>query len=134
MIEYAFNNYERLNLEEKIKEEFENWRQINKNRIYINKAKDNDIILELEEIKRKAIPIKKDEERDLSFEINVIYNFEAPIEKGTKIGNIIAKKKDDIIEIVDIKINNRIEKKNILSYFTELLTFYNNFNIIDMRL
>ena len=134
MIEYAFNNYERLNLEEKIKEEFENWKQINKNRIYINKAKDNDIILELEEIKRKAIPIKKDEERDLSFEINAIYNFEAPIEKGTKIGNIIVKKKDDIIEIVDIKINNRIEKKNILSYFTELLTFYNNFNIIDMRL
>ena len=93
MIEYAFNNYERLNLEEKIKEEFENWKQINKNRIYINKAKDNDIILELEEIKRKAIPIKKDEERDLSFEINAIYNFEAPIEKGTKIGNIIVKKK-----------------------------------------
>ena len=134
LIEYAFKNYTRINLEEKIQEEFEKWNQINKNRIYINKAESNKLDLELDNIGIKILPIKNGEEKDLSFEINAIYNYEAPIEKGIKIGNVVVKKNEKIIEIVDIKVAKKVEKKNILSYFKELLTFYNNFGIIDMRL
>ena len=132
LIEYAFKNYTRIDLEEKIKNEFENWKQINLNRIYINKADNKQLELKLCEINKKMIPIKLTEEKDITFEINALYNFEAPIEKDTKIGNIVVKKKDEIIEVIDIKVSKTINKKNILSYFTELLTFYNNFNIINM--
>ena len=133
LIEYGFNNFNNINIEEKIKNEFENWKQINKNRIYINKAESTEIDLELSEINKKIISIKNGEEKDIKIEINAIYNYEAPLEKNVKIGNIIVKKNKEIIEIVDIKNKSAIEKKNILSYFLELLTFYNNFGIIDMR-
>ena len=132
LIEYAFKNYMRINLEEKIESEFKNWKQINLNRIYINKAENNHIELKLGDIDKKIIPVKNNEEKDIGLEINVLYNFEAPVEKDTKIGNIVVKKKEEIIETIDIKLAKTIEKKNILSYFIELLTFYNNFIIINM--
>ena len=133
LIEYAFNNYTRVNLEEKVQEEFEKWKQINKNRIYINKGENKEIKLEISEIKRKVLPIKNGEENDINIEINAIYNYEAPLDENKKIGNIIVKKKDEIIETIDIKNSSKINKKNVLYYFIELLTFYNNFGIIDMH-
>lgn len=121
LIEYAFENYTRINLEEQIQKEFENWKQMNSKRIYIKKAKEEPLELELAEIQRKVIPIKIGEEKDIKMEINAIYEYEAPLEKGTKIGNIIVKKQDEIIETIDILTTNEVEKKNTLSY---LLQFF----------
>ena len=115
LIEYAFKNYTRINLEEMIKKEYENWQQINKNRIYINKAQEKEIELKIEEIKTKAIPIKNGEEKNIKVEINAVYSYEAPLIRGTKIGNIIVKNKDKVIETIDIICNKTIEKKNVLT-------------------
>lgn len=121
LIEYAFNNYERINIEEIAKKEFENWKQINESRIYINKAENKKIELELSEMQTKIIPIKKGEEKDINIEINCIYIHEAPILKGEKIGNIIIKNKDEIIESIDIVIKNEIKRKNVISYMIQFL-------------
>ena len=124
LIEYAFNNYERINLEKIIKEEFENWKQINTNRIYINKAENKNIELELSEIKNKIIPIENNSQRDISIEINCIYQHKAPLIKQTKIGNLIVKYKDEIIETIDIVTKNDINKKTIFNY---MIQFFENF-------
>lgn len=124
LIEYAFTNYERINLEEIIKKEFENWKQINSKRIYINKAKNRSIELELEEIENKVIPIKIGEQKDIKIEINCIYKYEAPLPKQTKIGNMIVKNKEEIIETIDIVTKEEIKKKNILNY---MFQFFENF-------
>lgn len=129
LIEYAFKNFTRINLEEKIKNEFENWKQINRKRIYINKAKQTQVELKLSDIEVKNIPIKIGEEKDIDIKINVIYNHEAPLLENTKIGNIIVKKQDENIETVDIVIKNRIEKKNVIDYFIELIGVIPNYNI-----
>ena len=121
LIEYAFQNYTRINLEEKIKTEYENWKQINQNRIYINKAKQKFIQLSLNEIKTKEIPIKKGEEKNITIKINAIYNYEAPLQRGTKIGNIIVKNNDETIETIDIICEKTIEKKNTFTYLKELI-------------
>lgn len=121
LIEYAFKNYTRINLEEKIQKEFENWKQINSNRIYINKASEQEINLELEEIHKKMIPIKIGEEKNIKIEINAIYNYEAPVVKDKKIGNIIVKNNEEIIESIDIKCSKTVEKKNIYLYFIQLI-------------
>lgn len=131
LIEYAFKNYTRVNLEEKIQKEFENWKQINSNRIYINKAKNQKINLELREIHKKIIPIKVGEEKDIKIEINAIYNYEAPVEKEKKIGNIIVKNKDEIIETIDILCSKRVEKKDIFSYFIELISIMPNYKWLN---
>lgn len=130
LIEYAFKNYTRINLEEKIQNEFENWKQINSKRIYINKANKQEINLELGEIHKKIIPIKIGEERNIKIEINAIYNYEAPVEKGRKIGNIIVKNNEEIIDSVDIICSKRVEKKNIFSYLIELISVIPNYQYI----
>lgn len=119
LIEYAFKEYERINLEEIIKKEFENWKQINESRIYINKAQRKNIELELANIENKIIPIKKGTAKDIKIEINCIYEHEAPLEKGRKIGSLTVKNKEEIIETIDIIVKEEIKKKNILSYMSQ---------------
>jgi len=123
LIEYAFSNYDRKNLEEIAKKEFENWKQINEKRIYINKAENKNIELTLKEIENKIIPIKKGSQKDVKIEINVIYQYEAPVAQGTKIGNLIIKNKEEIIETIDIVTKEEIKRKNVLSY---MFQFFEN--------
>lgn len=130
LIEYAFKNYTRINLEEKIKKEFENWKQINSKRIYINKGKNQNIKLKLKEIHKKEIPIKIGEEKDIKIEINAIYNYEAPLEEGRKIGNIIVKRKEEIIETIDIICSEKIERKSVFSYLLYLISIVPNYEYI----
>lgn len=130
LIEYAFKNYTRINLEEKIQNEFENWKQINSKRIYINKANKQEINLELGEIHKKIIPIKIGKERNIKIEINAIYNYEAPVEEGKKIGNIIVKNNEEIIDSIDIICSKTVEKKNIFSYLIELISVIPNYQWI----
>lgn len=130
LIEYAYKNYKRIDIEQMVKKEFENWKQINENRIYINKAKNKKMELELGSIEKKVIPIKNDKQKDINFEINVIYNFEAPVDKNSKIGNIVIKNKDSVIEIVDIICANNIEKKTISDYIVEFIGNIANYKFI----
>jgi len=127
LIEYAFQNYTRVNIEEKIKKEFENWKQMNCKRIYINKAEQQEMLLTLSEIQRKQIPIKKGEEGDITIEINVIYQYEAPVEEGRKIGNLIIKKKEEILEIIDIRCAKTVHKKKLVTYWKELISILPNY-------
>lgn len=131
LIEYTFKNYKRIDLEEKIKEEFENWKQINQKRIYINKAKNENVKLELEKIEIPKIPMKVGEEKDLTIQINAVYNYEAPLLANTKIGNIIVKKKDEIIQTVDIFIKEEVPRKTVLDYLMELFTVIPNYDLIS---
>lgn len=124
LIEYAYKNFAKIDIEEKIKEEFENWKQININRIYINKAQNSQIELELGKIYRKQISVKIGEEKDIKVQINAIYNYEAPLYKGTKVGNITIENKEEIIETVDIICKKTIDRKNIVAYFKEFLSRY----------
>lgn len=123
LIEYAYNNYERIDIEEIAKKEFENWKQINEKRIYINKAERKNIELELNEIQNKQIPIKKGTQKDIKIEMNCIYQYEAPLAKGTKVGNLVIKNKEEIVEIIDIVIKEEIEKKKVKDY---MFQFFEN--------
>lgn len=129
LIEYAFKNYTKINLEEKIIKEFEDWKQININRIYINKAKTKTMQLSLGKIDKKVIPIKNDEEENIKIQVNAIYNYEAPVEENTKIGNLIVKKDDEIIETVDIICVKKINKKNVIDYFIEFIGILPNYSL-----
>ena len=129
LIEYAFKNYTKINLEEKIIKEFEDWKQININRIYINKAKTKTMQLSLGKIDKKVIPIKNDEEENIKIQVNAIYNYETPVEENTKIGNLIVKKDDEIIETVDIICVKKINKKNVIDYFIEFIGILPNYSL-----
>lgn len=123
LINFAFNNFRYINLEEKINEEFESWKNINLKRIMIEKgAKDlkaelrknvsNDII--------KEVAIRN----EITFETNTITYLKAPVYKGTQIGNIAVKDGDEIIETIDIVAKEDISRKSIKNYYLLLLKYY----------
>ncbi len=128
LIEYAFKNYERVNIEEIVKKEFESWKQINSKRIYINKAKinenyncNNGIELELTEIQNKIIPLKLGEKEKIRVQINAIYEYEAPVQKNARIGTLIVKCGEEIIENIEIVNKYDIKKNDIISYMLEFI-------------
>ena len=123
LIEYAYKNYQVINLEEIVQEKFESWKQLNEKRIYINKGKSNTIHIELEEMKNKTMAIKNTDIDSITIEINCLYYFEAPVEEKTTIGNVKIKLKDETIGTLTILSKENIEKKDIKDYFIDFLEF-----------
>lgn len=122
LIEYAYKNYEVIDIEKKIKEQFENWKQLNCNRIYINKAKQEKIDLDIESLSYSKIAIKKTDIDNIKMEINSLYYLEAPVEKGRIIGNAKIQINGETIANLNIKNKQVIEKKNIFDYFIDFLS------------
>lgn len=119
IIEYIYKNYEPINIENVVKEKFEEWCKINLGHIIINKAASFKLQLELSELKNKIIPVKKTEVDNIEIEINSLLFFEAPVEKQTVFGNLKIINKNDVIEIVEVKNKDLIKRKNIKNYFVE---------------
>ncbi len=112
LIEYAYNRFKMQDIESFAQKEFEMWKNINQNRIYINKARVN-LELALQESEIKSIAT----DQELTAEINCLNYLEAPVEKGTKVGSMIIKNGDNIIEELDIVLAKTVERRNILDYF-----------------
>lgn len=122
LIEYAYKNYEVIDIEKNIKEQFENWKYLNEKRIYINKAKQNNINLEIENLNYSKIAVKKTEIDNVKIEINSLYYLDAPVEEGRIIGNAKVQINGKTIANLNIKNKQMIEKKNIFDYFIGFLS------------
>lgn len=121
LIEYTFSNYEMVNIQTKIIEEFTNWKNINEKRINVIQGKKEYLNPTLGEIELQTIPVEKDKIDNIQYEINTIISIEAPVEQWQKIGNIVVKIDDKIIEKVEIINTEPIEKKSWRDYFEYLL-------------
>ena len=119
LIEYAYKKYRVENIEEIIRKEFELWKQINENRICINKA-ENKINLELGKI--NITKMATDEIPKI--EINSVNYLEAPINEGKRVGSVIIKLGDEIIEEIEIKVSNEIKRRGIKEYFNIIGKIY----------
>ena len=122
LIEYAYKNYQIINLEEVINKQFENWKQLNEGRIYINKGKTNQMHIELEEIQNKTMAVKNTEVDNITIEVNCLYYFEAPLEANTTVGNVKVKLNNETIATLKIQNTDKIDKKGIKDYFMDFLT------------
>jgi D-alanyl-D-alanine carboxypeptidase (penicillin-binding protein 5/6) len=116
LIEYTYSNYHLVDLKPIIQENFENWLNINKNRIYINKASTNDINLALKSNSFSYYPVKNGEDDKIKIEINSVKYIEAPIAENELIGGLIIKLNGKEIGSIDILNKNEIKKKNVLEY------------------
>ena len=123
LIEYANKNYDVINIEEKIKEKFNNWKQLNEKRIYINKAKTQNINLQIEDLKYSKMAINKKDIDKINIEINSLYYLEAPVYENQIIGNVKVKIGDETIAILNIYNKELIHKKDIFDYFIDFLSF-----------
>lgn len=87
LIEYAYKNFSIVNLEEKILNEFENWKNINSKRIFINKGIESFLDLKLEEHPDHIVCLEDTKIDNIRFDISYEQYFEAPVFKNQKIGN-----------------------------------------------
>ena len=113
LIDYAFNEFRMEDVEAKINEQFETWKQINENRIFIYKAREK-LQTELSDYSIKKIATNQ----EVKIEVNSITYLEAPVMEKTKVGTISVKNGDNLIENIDILVSKTINKKGIMDYIS----------------
>lgn len=117
LIEYIYKNYEPVNIKEIVNEQFKRWCSINTSRIQINKCKNNNLELYIDNLDNDVIPIKKTDKDKIQIEVNNIFYFEAPLQQNTIIGTIKVNLDGKTVDVIEIKNKNTIQKKDILDYF-----------------
>ena len=125
LIEYTFENYNVLNVEEIINKDFENWKTENLNSFSFQKGIINDIDLNLGTLPYDITAIKKETLNSIYTEINCEKNFEAPISGNSQIGEILLKDDNNTILTIPIYLKNTVERKTLLYYFKNILYNYN---------
>lgn len=116
LIEYIYKNYEPVNIKEIVDEQFKRWCSINTSRIQINKCKNNNLELYIDNLDNDVIPIKKTDKDKIQIEVNNLFYFEAPLQQNTIIGTIKVNLDGKTVDVIEIKNKNTIQKKDILDY------------------
>lgn len=121
LINYIFNNFQSVNLEELIINEFEDWKKLNINQFIINKGISKELELTLNDLEYTCLPIRKDLHDNMLVSIDCETNFEAPINSNLEIGSAKIQIDDNIILSTSIITKNTINKKSAFSYYTYFL-------------
>ena len=124
LIEYTYKNYELVDLQKLLEEDFEDWRKINERRIKIYKGVEQSVQTILRELKYSKFPIEKNNIDNIWTEVNFKDYFEAPVEKNTKVGEIKTYLNTTEIMSTEILIREKIERKGVSDYFEELIKRY----------
>lgn len=122
-----YTNYESVNIKELIEEKFTTWKRDNEKKISVNKGLTDTINLKLGEGKHEKYPVKKEKIKDIRIEIHVVEYLEAPVKKDQVVGKIRLELDNNVIEEIDIKVSEKVEKKNVFDYFWN---FFLNYDII----
>ncbi len=124
LIEHIYKNYELLNIKDIVDEQFDNWCMINKDRIEVNKSKNNKMELYRTNLANDVIPVKKTNKDNINIEINSLFYFDAPVEKDTIIGNLKVCLNGEVIDILEIKNSNAVERKSEMDYIKLFLQIF----------
>ena len=126
LINYIFNNYTMVNVENLIKTEFDNWKKTNPNYFIINKSIQQNLNVKIDEsqIQFVNIALINSDINNINISINVSSYLEAPVLLGDKVGSINIQLPNSSSFTVDILSSNTIKKKNIYYYTTMFLKDY----------
>lgn len=122
LIEYAYENYEQIDVASLVENEYAKWRETYK--LEINKGIKNEVQTKLGEQKYKIYPVKKADKENIKIEISDINYVEAPLLENTKLGCIDVLIDGKIIYTVDILSNEEVRKKDVRDYFFNMLGVY----------
>lgn len=127
IMDYIFNNYCMVDIQEIIETQFADWKRINKGRIHINKANNENFDLNLSDLKHKRILVEKRYLDDINIDVNCLYNLESPVSEGTIVGNMKVTVGEKNVDNLYIYIDRNVEKKGVGDYFFECLRKYKIF-------
>lgn len=128
LIEYSFQNFIPVNIQELLDKKFEEYKNNNLSNLKIIKGKTKNYSVKLLPLKNKIIPIEKNLAKDINFSIDYNLTFNAPIDNNTIIGNIKIFSGTQQISSTDILFDCTIEKKVFSDYFIDFFKYYKNLN------
>lgn len=124
LIEYAFKNFEMVNIKEKVLAEFENWKLCNSSSFYVSKGKTNNLEIILENLSYDFLPINSNQINNVSIYIYCNTNLSAPLPSNTAIGYIsLSINGTNLINLNIYNVNN-VEKNNCLDFFNDMIKNY----------
>ena len=127
LINYVFNNFEIVNIKEKIFNEFNNWKIYNSSNFVVAKGVSNNIDLVLDDLKFDYLPVNRNDIDSLSIYIYCDYNFQAPLKANSIIGYISVSLQNETILTINIRNSNTIGQKKFGSYMLELTKNYTHY-------
>jgi len=134
LIEYAYKTYTYKEMKQYIQEEFLKWKQINEQRILVQKGMDMHPSIVLQEIEKEYTTIKRDYTDCIEIKISSVQLLEAPVEKGQKIGVLQVFKNGEIWLSLDIMSEAEIQKKGVWEYCKEFLRKFQHFDEVYAKL
>ena len=124
LIEYAYKNFELVNVKEKINTEFENWKLCNSSSFYVSKGKTNNLEIALEDLPYDFLPVNSNQIDNVSIYIYCNTNLSAPLPSNTPIGYIsLSINSTNLINLNIYNVNN-VEKNNCLDFFNDMIKNY----------
>ena len=127
LIEYSFNHFKYVNIENIVSEHFKTWKEEYCQNFTITKGVSNYLDITYDSLPHSSIPVREDLIDSFQVYINCESVLNAPVEKGTSIGTITLELDGNIVYSGDIFVNNTVEQKNIFDY---LSYFCKNFSEI----
>lgn len=124
LIEYCFNNFEMVNIKEKILSEFENWKLCNSSSFYVKKGVSNDVDIILKDIPFEFFPVNCNHVDNISIYIYCKTSFDAPLQENSAIGYLTISINNENILSLDIYNTNLIQPKNYSDFWNEMIKNY----------
>ena len=116
LISYGYDNFEVIDIFEKMKKVFE---------IRVRKALEDKYKLEI--TGKKKILVAKKEKNDIRYKYEVSEILTAPIKRESLVGKIKVLLNEQIISEIQIKLPSEIKRKDIISFFLEIYQNQNSY-------
>ena len=129
LINYTFNNFSVVNIENIIKEDFEKWYNEHNKSFTINKGISNSLELELNNDNLEYTKLAVNNNNIDNINTSIAFNsyYEAPLIPNTKVGTIALEVGDITYLEIDILNKNEIKKKHVFHYFIDMILGYSNY-------
>ena len=124
LIEYAFKNFEMVNIKEKVLAEFENWKLCNSSSFVVNKGVSNNVDVVLDNLPFDFFPITRNHIDSVSIYIYCANTLEAPLDTNSNVGYLTVSIDNKTILTLNINNSNYIPKKNCLDFWNNMLKNY----------
>ena len=122
LIEYAFTNFEMIDINSIIQKDFSKWQSVSN--FSVNKGVSNHIQTTLEVFPFSKYPVNKTDIDNITTNISCSYNFEAPLSSQTLIGTLDCYINNLKIRSLNIFSTNTISKKSPLFYLNYFVRDY----------
>ena len=124
LIKYAFKNFEMVNINEKILNEFSNWKICNSSSFAIKKAHSNNVDAVLENLPYNFLPVNCNHINDVSIYIYCNTTFKAPLPANSTIGYLTVSINNKNVLTLNIYNANPILKKNCFDFYNTMVKNY----------